>query len=177
VKDFKPDEMRKAIEQAGITMGPGRLGMPADGDGIRLQLLGVPGGLARTIIPATRITTDDAAVEAIGLDHIVLTVSDVDRATVHYAKFFGPALPAANNARGKKQETVWFAAAQTRIAVEPVQAGKKPGIERVSVRVAGFDRRALSEKLGKLGVQIIASDDHSLRFADLNRLNIELSRG
>ncbi len=60
VKDYKPDEMRAALEKAGIKMGAGRFGMPTDDDGIRLQLLGVPGGLAKTIIPSTRITTDDA---------------------------------------------------------------------------------------------------------------------
>jgi hypothetical protein len=46
VKGYKPDEMRAAVEKAGISMGTGRLGMPTDADGIRLQLLGVPGGLA-----------------------------------------------------------------------------------------------------------------------------------
>src|ERR1700680_2473059 len=50
VKNYKPDEMRAAIEKAGMTMGTGRLAMPTDDDGIRLQMLGVPGGLARTIV-------------------------------------------------------------------------------------------------------------------------------
>src|SRR5580658_3966831 len=90
VKDYKPQDMRAALEQAGINMGTGRLGMPTDADGIRLQLLGVPGGLARTIIPSTRISTDDAAVAAVGLDHIALAVSDVQKAAAHYALFFGP---------------------------------------------------------------------------------------
>ena len=31
VKDYKPDEMRAAIEKAGISMGSGRLGMPTEG--------------------------------------------------------------------------------------------------------------------------------------------------
>src|SRR5580658_11297152 len=41
VKDYEAQEMRAALEQAGINMGTGRLGMPTDSDGIRLQLLGV----------------------------------------------------------------------------------------------------------------------------------------
>jgi len=40
-------------------------------------------GLARTIVPSMRITTDDAALEAVDLDHIVLSVSDLDRASSH----------------------------------------------------------------------------------------------
>ncbi len=78
VKNYKPDEMRAALEKAGITMGTGRLGMPTDEDGLRLQLLGVPGGLARTIIfPPPGSPPMTAAVEAVGLGaHIALAVSD-----------------------------------------------------------------------------------------------------
>ena len=88
VKDYKPDEMRAAIEKAGIKMGAGRFGMPTDDDGIRLQLLAVPAGLAKTIIPSTRITTDDAAIAAVGLDHIALAVTDLERSSAHYATIF-----------------------------------------------------------------------------------------
>jgi hypothetical protein len=42
--------------------------MASDADGLRPRLLGVPGGLARTIIPAFRISQDDALVQAIGPD-------------------------------------------------------------------------------------------------------------
>lgn len=169
VKNYKPDEMRAAIEKAGIKMGNGRLGMPTDDDGIRLQLLGVPGGLARTIIPSTRITTDDAAVAPVGLDHVVLAVSDVERASSHYAKFFGP--PAS-----KKAGQVWFQIANTRLALEPVASGGKPAIERLSFRVAGFDRKSVASKLQKLGVETTpAPGDHALRFRDPNGFNIELT--
>jgi catechol 2,3-dioxygenase-like lactoylglutathione lyase family enzyme len=165
--------MRAALEQAGINMGTGRLGMPTDSDGIRLQLLGVPGGLARTIIPSTRISTDDAAVEAIGLDHIVLTVSDMEKSSAYYTKFFGSPV-----SRSKKPERIWFGVAQTRLALEPVASGSKPAIERVCVKIAGFDRRVTREKLKKVGVEVVPADDeHVLRFKDLNGFTIELKAG
>jgi catechol 2,3-dioxygenase-like lactoylglutathione lyase family enzyme len=170
VKDYKPQEMRAALEQAGINMGTGRLGMPTDADGIRLQLLGVPGGLARTIIPSTRITTDDAAVEAIGLDHIVLAVSDMEKASTFYAKFFG-----APASKSKKPERIWFDVANTRLALEPVAAGYKPAIERICFRIAGFDRRLTRDKLKKAGVEPVPADDeHLLRFKDPNGFTIDL---
>jgi catechol 2,3-dioxygenase-like lactoylglutathione lyase family enzyme len=169
VNGYKPDEMRAAIEKAGISMGTGRLGMPTDADGIRLQLLGVPGGLARTIIPSTRVTTDDAAVAPVGLDHIVLAVSDVDHAASHYARFFGH--PAA-----KKAGQVWFQIANTRLVLEPVASGGKPAIERLSFRIAGFDRKTVAAKLQKLGVETAqAQADHALRFRDPNGFSIELT--
>jgi len=168
VKNYKPDEMRAAVEKAGITMGTGRLGMPTDDDGIRLQLLGVPGGLARTIIPSTRITTDDAAVEAVGLDHIALAVSDLQKASAHYAKFFGP--PST-----KKAEQISFQIVNTRLLLEPVAGGAKPAIQRLSFRVAGFDRKALAAKLQKFQVETTAAQgDRGLRFRDLNGFTIEL---
>ncbi len=169
VKDYKPDEMRAAIEKAGIKMGAGRFGMPTDDDGIRLQLLPVPGGLAKTIIPSTRITTDDAAVEAIGLDHVVLAVSDLDRASSYYAKFFGSPI-------SKKSGQVWFQVAHTRLALEPVASGAKPAIERLCFRIAGFDKKVVAAKLQKLQVETTAArEDHGLRFRDLNGFTIELT--
>ncbi len=169
VKDYKPDEMRAALDKAGIQMGQGRLGMPTDADGIRLQLLGVPGGLARTIIPSTRITTDDAAVAAIGLDHVALAVTDMARATDHYAKFFGP--PAS-----KKADLVSFQVVNTRLVLEPVAGGGKPAISRLSFRVAGFDRKATAAKLQKFQVETTpAPGGKALRFKDPNGFTIELT--
>jgi catechol 2,3-dioxygenase-like lactoylglutathione lyase family enzyme len=173
VKNYKPQEMRAAMEQAGITMGTGRVALPTDSDGIRIQLLGVPGGLARTIIPSTRISTDDAAIEAIGLDHIVLTVSDMEKSSAYYTKFFGTPV-----SRSRKPERIWFGVAQTRLALEPVAAGSKPAIERVCLKIAGFDKRLTREKLKKVGVEVVpAEDEHLLRFKDPNGFTIELKAG
>lgn len=110
VQNYKPQEMRKSLEESGITVaGRGPLGMPTDPDGLRLQLLGVPGGLARTIIPSSRISQDAPAVQAIGFDHIVLTVTDLDKSVAYYRKFFG-----MESSRSKKPERVWFTVAKTR---------------------------------------------------------------
>ena len=171
VEDYKPQEMRKSLEDVGITIaGRGPAGMPADPDGLRLQLLGVPGGLARTIIPATRISQDPPAVQAIGFDHIVLTVSDLEKSAVYYRKFFG--MEAAHT---KKPERLWFAVAKTRLGLETVAPGKMPAIDRVSIKVAGFERRAVTERLKNLGVETIPSDEkEAVRFKDPNGLVMEL---
>ena len=174
VADYKPQEMRKSLEDAGVPMvgrGPG--GMAADPDGIRLQLLGEPGGLARTIIPSSRISQDEPAVEAIGFEHIVLAVSDLEKSSAYYRKFFGMEV-----ARSKKPERAWFQAAKTRLGLEAAAAGKMPGVDHVSIRVAGFERKAVTEKLKKLGAEIAASNDEALlRFKDPNGLVMELKAG
>src|SRR5215468_9750952 len=66
VENYRGPELRKELESEGVTFsGTGPLGMATDPDGLRLQFLGVPGGLARTIMPAARISQDDALVQAI----------------------------------------------------------------------------------------------------------------
>src|SRR5580693_7827374 len=90
IENYQPPEMRKNLEAAGVTMSPGPFGMALDPDGLRLQLLRVPGGLAKTIIPAYRLSQDDALFEAIAPDHVMVHVSDLDRSVEHYKKFFGP---------------------------------------------------------------------------------------
>jgi catechol 2,3-dioxygenase-like lactoylglutathione lyase family enzyme len=166
VKDYKAAEMRKAVEEAGIAMGTGALGMPTDADGLRLQLLGVPGGLAKTIIPAYRVNQDDAAVQPIGLDHIMLHVSDLERSAAHYRKLFG-----MEASRSKNPARVWFGVAKTRLGLEQVTAGEAPSVHHICVRVA----RIIPDKLKAVGVEILpANDEKLLRFRDPNGLLMEL---
>jgi catechol 2,3-dioxygenase-like lactoylglutathione lyase family enzyme len=170
VQDYKPQEMRKALDEAGIPMGQGPGGMANDPDGLRLQLLGVPGGLAKTIIPATRISQEEPAVEAIGFEHILLTVSDLEKSTAFYRKFFGM------ESRSKKR--VWFEVARTKLGLETVAAGQTPKVDHICVKVAGFDKRKITEKLKNLKVEIASSNDEGLlRFRDPHGIVIELKAG
>jgi catechol 2,3-dioxygenase-like lactoylglutathione lyase family enzyme len=172
--DYKGQEMRKSLDEAGVPMtGQGALGMAADPDGLRLQFLGAPAGLARTIIPSSRISQDEPALQAIGFDHIMLVVSDLERSAAHYRKIFGMEV-----SRTKKPERIWFAAAKTRLGLETVGAGKMPSVDHVCIKVAGFDRRAAADKLQKLGAELAASNDENLlRFKDPNGLLMELKSG
>jgi catechol 2,3-dioxygenase-like lactoylglutathione lyase family enzyme len=168
--DYKAQEMRKSLDEAG---GQGALGMAADPDGLRLQFLGAPAGLARTIIPSSRISQEEPAVQAIGFDHIMLAVTDLEKSAAHYRKIFGMEV-----SRTKKPGRIWFAAAKTRLGLETMAAGKMPSIDHISIKVAGFDKRAVTEKLKKLGVEIAPSNDEDLlRFKDLNGLLTELKSG
>ncbi len=173
VEDYSAQAMRKALDDAGIPVtGRGALGMASDPDGIRLQLLGVPGGLARTIIPGARISQDDPAVEPIGFDHIVLAVSDMEKSAAHYRKLFGPEM-----AGQRKAGRVWFRVAKTSLGLEPAK-GRMPGVDHVCFRVAGFERRNVSEKLKRLGVELSLSNNEGLlRFRDPNGLAMELKAG
>ena len=162
-------EARKAIEDAGISFGNGPLGMALDPDGLRFQLLAVPGGLARTIVPSTRISQDDALFQVIGPDHLVLRVTDLEKSAAHYKKIFGPELP-----RTKKPDRVWFQVARTRLALELVGAGEKPSIHHLSVRVAGFDAKTAVAKLKQAKVEVASSTAKTVTFRDLHGIEMEL---
>ena len=169
VENYQPQEMRKSLEAAGVTMSPGPFGMALDPDGLRLQFLRVPGGLAKTIIPAYRLSADDAVFEAIAPDHVMLHVSDLDRSVEHYKKVFGPEM-----SRTRKPERVWFGAARTKLGLELVAAGEKPGIHHICVRVAGFDKKSAVEKLKRRDLESTVSDEGFVRFHDPNGIVMEL---
>jgi catechol 2,3-dioxygenase-like lactoylglutathione lyase family enzyme len=168
VHDYRGPEMRKQLEEQGVPMAG--VGMIADPDGLRLQLLGVPGGLAGTIVPGGRISLDPPAVYPVGLDHVMLRVSDLERSTAFYRKFFGP-----EATRTKKPDRVWFQIARTRLGLQQATAGTEPAVDHFCLSVNGFDRRIV-DKLKQLGVEASSSNDEKLlRFSDPNGLIVELT--
>ena len=63
--------------------------MLSDPDQLRLQLVNATHGLFDTLMPGGRVVPDPAALIPIGLDHITLSVTDVDKSAAHYRKLFG----------------------------------------------------------------------------------------
>jgi catechol 2,3-dioxygenase-like lactoylglutathione lyase family enzyme len=169
IENYQPQDMRKSLEAAGVTVGAGPFGMASDPDGLRLQLLRVPGGLAKTIIPAFRLSQEEALFEVVAPDHVMLHVSDLDHSAEHYQKLFGAPL-----SRTKKPDRVWFGAAKTRLGLELVAAGEKPSIHHICLRVAGFERKAATEKLKHADIPSEVSEEGFLRFRDPNGLTMEL---
>jgi predicted enzyme related to lactoylglutathione lyase len=169
IEGLQPAEMRKTLEAAGVALGQGPLGMASDPDGIRLQMLAAPGGLARTVVPAFRISQDAALFQVIEPDHVMLGVSDLERSAAHYRKLFG------QDTRTTKPTRFWFAAARTKIGLEQAGPGDTPAVRHISVRVAGFDRAAAADKLKRAGIEVVASDEpQAIRFRDLNGFVMEL---
>jgi catechol 2,3-dioxygenase-like lactoylglutathione lyase family enzyme len=169
LENYQPQDMRKSLEAAGVPLGAGPFGMATDPDGLRLQFLRVPGGLAKTIIPAFRLSADEALFQAVAPDHIMLHVSDLDRSSEHYAKLFGAEL-----SRTRKPARVWFSAAKTKLGLEPIAAGEKPSVHHVCVRVAGFDKKVAMGKLKRADVESAVGDEGLLRFRDPNGVTMEL---
>jgi catechol 2,3-dioxygenase-like lactoylglutathione lyase family enzyme len=167
--DYQAQYVRTALEAVGITStGTGPGAMPTDGDGMKLQLLGVPGGLAGTIIPAGRISQEDPIVQAIGLDHITQWVSNLDASAKFYGAFFG-------KESSRTANRVTFDVARTKLVLEKAPAGEAPRVHHFTLRVAGLNRKDATTKLTALGAKIVPSGDEGLlRFQDLDGFLCEL---
>jgi catechol 2,3-dioxygenase-like lactoylglutathione lyase family enzyme len=171
VEDYRLDDMRAELKIRGITLaGTAGYNSVTDPDGIRTQFMATPGGLLPTIIPSTRVTQDDAVCEAVGLDHVVLRVTDLERSADFYRTFFGK-----ETARDRNPERIWFTAARSRLGLEQVAAGEMPHINRFGIRVAGFDRQIVTRKLSAIGVTVLPSaGDTLLRFRDADGIAVDL---
>jgi catechol 2,3-dioxygenase-like lactoylglutathione lyase family enzyme len=167
VEDYDAPAMAQQLKSEGLPAG--RYGIIPDPDGVGLQLLGVPGGLAKTTEPAGRIVEGDALVRPQRLDHVVLHVSDMEKSLQFYRRFFGQEVKG-----GAPDAGSWFQVAGTRLVLEKAAAGEAPRIDRIGINVQHFDRRALSRELVKLGAQVAADPNKDLRFTDPFGLVVEL---
>jgi catechol 2,3-dioxygenase-like lactoylglutathione lyase family enzyme len=171
VEDYRLDEMRAELKTLGLNLaGAPGFNAVTDPDGIRMQFMATPGGLLPTIIPSTRVTQDDAICEAVGLDHVVLQVPDPEKSAAFYGRFFGK-----ETSRERTPERIWFTAARTRLGLEKMAEGQKPHIDRFGIRVAAFDRNAITRKLGAIGVTVLpSSGGNGVRFRDADGTVVEL---
>ena len=168
--DFGNPEVKAQITAAGLAAPPGVLPMLSDPDNLRLQLVNATHGLFDTLMPGGRVTTEPAVLTPVGLDHIMVSVSDVEKSAAHYRKLFGQ--EAGRESQGKR---VWFRLADARLGVEAAPAGQKPGFSRFCVKVAGFNRSAATKRLQKLGIQVeTGSEKGTLLFRDLNNITAEV---
>jgi catechol 2,3-dioxygenase-like lactoylglutathione lyase family enzyme len=144
----------------------GRFGIIPDPDGLGLQLLGVPGGLAASTEQAGRIVTTEPLVRPRGLARVVRRVTNLERSVAFYRKFFGQ--------ETRTESGVEFAAAHTRFVLEPAGTGETARIDRFAVNVARFDPTVVASALEELGANIVAATPARLHFRCPDGLSVEL---
>lgn len=172
-EDFGKPEVKAEITAAGLIAPPGVLPILSDPDKLRLQLVNTKHGQFDTIMPGGRVGTEPAALTPIGLDHIMVSVTDVEKSVAHYRKLLG-----TEESRDRSRQRVWFKLADTRLGLEPVAAGQKPAFSHYCVKIAGFDRAKATARLQKLGIKVEpGSEKGTLRFRDLHDLAVEIVAG
>jgi catechol 2,3-dioxygenase-like lactoylglutathione lyase family enzyme len=166
--------MGRALEAAGFSgiRGAGGLGMWPDPDGLELQLFQPPAGLVTAAVPSTLDAQKDGLVTPLGVDHVMLFVSDLERSLPYYRLVYGARAEGARDASGR----VWFNLERgTRIGLQKAADGS-PRIAHYAIKVAPFDRRAVTARLQELGVRIVPSAEEPdvLRFLDIDGIAVEL---
>jgi len=165
VQDYDGKAMASELQGSGLPAG--KFGIIPDPDGIGLQLLGVPAGLAKSTEPAGRIFEEDALVKPIGLSEVVLHVPDLDKSLAFYRKFFG-------KEAGHSKHDVWFDVAATKLRIEHADQGEDSRVNRIVVKVQKFDRKSVAAELEKLGAKLEKGSKNGLRFRDPLGLGLEL---
>ncbi len=167
--------MAKQLEAAGFPgiRGNGGLGMWPDPDGIELQLFQPPAGLVTAAVPSTLDVANDGLVTPLGVDHMLLLVNDVERSLPYYRLVYGAQTEGPRDTNGR----VWFRLERnTRIGLQKVANGESPRIGHYAIKVARFDRGAVTARLQQIGAKIVPSPDEPdvLRFLDIDGIAVEL---
>ena len=164
----------EAVATAGlgtVTAGTGVGGIFTDPNGIEIQFLPAPDTLVTAAVPSDLVEWRKGLVTPKGVDHVMLQVADLQKGVQFYQILYGPPV-----LREKGLERVWFRIGDTRIGVEQAPAGAKPQIEHFGIKVAAFDRAAVTAGLAGLGVQAMPAPGEAnvLRFRDPNGIAVEL---
>ena len=157
-QDYIPAAMAERLKQEGVRAA--QRGVYVDDDGLQMQVLGTPAGLAPTTEPAARISPDAPIFEPVGIENVVVQVPDLDKSAAYYRKFL-------NGRTTREGDRLWIDVANTRLALEKMAPGARPVISSFCARVRPYDRAAAARKLEALGAQIIPAakaDGDVLRF-------------
>lgn len=149
-------------------------GIFADPDGIEIQFLPAPDTLVTAAVPSELVLWQQGMVVPKALDHVLLSVSDLERAVAYYTILYGNI-----SRRDKATGRVHFEFPTTSIILEQsaYQYGDTPKIAHFAVRTEAFDKQKVTAGLTALGAKILPSEDEAsvLRFTDLDGIIVELT--
>ena len=175
-KVYQRAGLESALKAAGlpsVPTGAGGLGMWPDPDGLELQLFQPPAGLVTAAVKSPLPVEGEGIVTPRGVDHVLLLVSNLERSLSYYRQLYGPSTERPRDTNGR----VWFHLEQgTRIGLQPINGGSKPSIGHFAIKVAPFDRAALTTRLRELSAEVLPSSDEPdvVRFRDNNGIIVEL---
>jgi catechol 2,3-dioxygenase-like lactoylglutathione lyase family enzyme len=175
-KTYNREGLTAALQAANLPSSPtapGPIGMWPDPDGLELQLFQPPAGLVTAAVKSTLPVDGDGMVAPLGVDHMLLQVSSLDRALPYYRTMYGAAAERPRDAAGR---ITFQLENDTYLALEQAPSGAKPSIAHFAIKVAPFDRNALLTRLRELGAAVVPSRDEPdvVRFQDKDGITVEV---
>jgi catechol 2,3-dioxygenase-like lactoylglutathione lyase family enzyme len=167
VEDYDPKAMAQELEAQGLP--PGRFGIIPDPDGVGFQLLGAPGGLAKTVVPAGRIVPEEALVKPVHLDHVVVRTTELEKSLQFYRRFLGHEQQDRHH-----PGRAGFQIAHTRLELEQAPAGEMGHIDRIGIKVQPFEHKSVARELQRMGATVTRHSRQGLLFTDPVGLTLEL---
>ena len=157
-EDVDLDAIGEELVAAGYPPPGGGFGMIPDPDGLELQLFSPPrSGLVGAATKSPLEHHTGGLFRPVGMDHILLRVSDLDQALEYYRFVYGEGLERRDPNVADK---VWLELPEdTRIGLQPVPPGRDPWIERYGIKVEPFDHDAAVAGLRELGAEVLSGPD------------------
>jgi catechol 2,3-dioxygenase-like lactoylglutathione lyase family enzyme len=157
IAGFQIANLHSFLEQRGVMYRDypsGRDLYVADPDSIRLQM-GVDNSwtqlTANTAAPDPVASNGAAIFKPVGLDHILLNVTEPEKSAAFYEKVLGPVTQRNNN-------RIWFQVGKSRIGLLKTPAGQRPGVNHFCVSASAFDYNAATKALEMAGAKMETPD-------------------
>lgn len=151
--------------------GAGAAGVFKDPDGIEIQFLPSPDTLVTAAVPNDLVPGGQGLVTPQRVDHVVLHVSNLQRAVDYYRILYG-----RESSREGNRATFSFTNG-SRLVLEGtsyVYGSAQSRIARFGIRVAPFDRAAVTAGIAKLGGTVVNDAAGALRLRDVDGIELEL---
>jgi catechol 2,3-dioxygenase-like lactoylglutathione lyase family enzyme len=157
IQGFQVEEVHAFLKQRGVAymdFPSGRDISAMDPDGIKLELSAENswGQLTSgTASPEPSTASREPIFTPVGLDHILLNVSDPEKSAAFYAKIYGPISERRNN-------RIWFQIGKSRIGLLKTPDGAKPGVNHFCVSAQAFDYDSIAKQLASAGAKLEAAE-------------------
>ena len=166
---------RELVATAQRVLPGGGFGLVPDPDGLELQLFEPPAGLVTAAVPSSLAAAGNGLLAPLGLEHVLLAVSDRERALRYYRFLYGEGLETRD---AEAPERVWFNLARnTRIGIEPAAPGAPPRFVRFGIKVAPFDSAGAARALRAAGAEVLTTTPSRIRFRDNYGITLEVVAG
>jgi catechol 2,3-dioxygenase-like lactoylglutathione lyase family enzyme len=155
VTNYDHEGVLAALKGRGLPFRDSALGpFVKDPDGYEIQLWTFDSWAetVKTAKPEAHPIKGEAAFRPTGLDHILMDVTNVEKAAAFYERVFGPVTQRNNN-------RTWFQVGKSRIGLLATSNGRRPGVNHFCVSVAAFDHETAMKKVEQAGGKREASEN------------------